>query len=124
MRLYSNKLLSWPQMLHAFQAGRLYTGRWQNYYFYRVSRVQPLVITTHSPLEFLQENNQYYCYEKYNRNKTLEGFENICESVFLQNQEMDYNETWIYVPKMINKNDIIVVQRHYSSGFPQMIQLA
>ena len=120
MRLYSNKLLSWPQIIHAFQAGRLYSGRWQNYYFYRVSRIQPIVITTHSPLEFLQENNQYYCYDKYIRNKNLEEFENIRESVTLHNQEMDYNENWIYVPKFVAAEDIIVIHNDLARGYPSV----
>ncbi len=100
MRLYSNTLLSWPKTLHLFQVARLYPGQWQNYYIYHIQNIKPLCITTHSPIEFLQENHQYYCYDKYDRNKKLENYDNIFEmaSVYNKNSKM-CEEDWIHIPK-------------------------
>jgi hypothetical protein len=112
MRIYSNTLLSWPQALHVFQAARIHPGRWLNYYFYKIERVQPLVLTTHSPIEFLQENCQYYCYDKYYRDKRLEKYGNTCELVSDTNQQI-----WVHIPKVAGANDIIVVRNDSAKGF-------
>jgi hypothetical protein len=109
MRLYSNTILTWPQVVHAFQIARLYPGNWNNYYFYRIKRVQPLILHTNSPVGLLQENYQYYCYTNYLRDKKLEMIGNKRNSVTVQNQEMDYNETFIYVPKSLGVDDVIVL---------------
>jgi hypothetical protein len=119
MRIYSNTLLSWPQTIHVFQAARLYPGRWLNYYFYKIERVQPLVLTTHSPIEFLQENCQYYCYDNYYRDKRLEQYGNTFEMVSISNQEPEFGkETWVHIPKVAGATDIIVVRNDTAVGFP------
>jgi len=104
MRIYSDTLLSWPKSAHIFQAARLYTGHWQKYYFYKIKHVQPLVLTTHSPIDLLEENRQYYCYYKYYRHRRWES-DNSFEMV---SQQPD--KTWIYIPSAARANDIIVVQ--------------
>ena len=113
MRIYSNTLLSCPQTLHVFQAARIYPGRWLNYYFYKVERVQPLVLTTYSPIDFLQENCQYYCYNKYYRDESYEKYGNRFEMVSVANQE-----TWVHIPKNAGATDIIVVRNDRVSGYP------
>jgi hypothetical protein len=119
MRIYSNTLLSWPQTIHVFQAARLHPGRWLNYYFYRIERVQPLVLTTHSPIEFLQENCQYYCYDKYYRDKRLEQYGNTFEMVSISNQEPEFGkETWVHIPKVAETTDVIVVRNDTAVRFP------
>ena len=99
MRIYSNTLLSWPQTLHVFQAARIYPG--------------PLVLTTYSPIDFLQENCQYYCYDKYYRDESCEKYGNRFEMVSVANQE-----TWVHIPKNAGATDIIVVQNDRVSGYP------
>ncbi len=116
MRIYSNTLLSWPQTIHVFQAARLHPGQWMNYYFYRIERVQPLVITTHSPIELLQENCQYYCYDKYYRDKRLEQYGNTFEMVSIANQEPV--KTWVHIPKVAGATDIIVIRSDIAFGIP------
>ena len=119
MRIYSNSLLSWPQTLHIFQAARLYPGRWMNYYFYKVKTRKPLILTTYSPIDFLQENNQYYCYDKYYRDTRLENCENLFEPVSIPNNELNLGEeTWCYVPKFAESTDIIVVRNDRVVGHP------
>ncbi len=112
MRIYSNTLLSWPQVIHVFQGARLYPGRWLNYYFYKIEHVQPLVLTSYSPIEFLQENCQYYCYDKYYRDKRLEKYGNTRELVSDANQQI-----WVHIPKVAGATDIIVVRNDSANGF-------
>jgi hypothetical protein len=119
MRIYSNTLLSWPQTIHVFQAARLHPGRWLNYYFYRIERVQPLVLTTHSPIEFLQENCQYYCYDRYYRDKRLETYGNTFVSANIHHKQLGLGEeTWVHIPKVAGATDIIVVRNDTALGFP------
>jgi hypothetical protein len=112
MRLYSNTLLSWPQVIHVFQGARLYPGRWLNYYFYKIEHVQPLILTSYSPIEFLQENCQYYCYDKYYRDKRLENYGNTRELVSDANQQI-----WVHIPKVAGATDIIVVRNDSANRF-------
>lgn len=119
--MFSNTLLTWPQSLHAFQAARLYPGRWHHYYFYKVYNTQPLVLTTNSPLEFLQENCQYYCYDKYYRDTRLEQYGNQFELVSMTNKESEFaQENWVYIPKAIEINDIIVIRNPTANGTPSV----
>lgn len=119
MRIHSNTLLSWPQTLHVFQASRLYQGRWMNYYFYKINSTNPLILTTHSPIEFLQENCQYYSYDKYYRDKRIEQYGNSFELVNIKNKETEFaKETWVYVPKAAEPDDIIVVRNDTAIGYP------
>jgi hypothetical protein len=121
MRIYSNSLLTWSQTLHIFQAARLYPGRWLNYHFYKIKTRKPLILTTYSPIELLQENNQYYCYDKYYRDTRLENCENCFEPVSIPNNELNLGEeTWCYVPKFAEATDIIVVRSNTVIGVPSV----
>lgn len=121
MRMFSNTLLSWPHTLHAFQAARLYPGRWHHYYFYKIYCRQPLILTTHSPIEFLQENCQYYCYDKYYRDKRIEQFGNEFTLISINSKETNFDvETWGYIPKGAETNDIIVIQSPCAIGTPSV----
>jgi hypothetical protein len=121
MRIYSNILLSWPQVLHVAQAARLYPGRWQNYYFYRIKYTDPtLVLKTYSPIELLQENSKYYCYDRYNRDQQLEKFGNELKMVHIHNNQPTFSESYVYTPKNIDINDILVIQSDIPSGLPSL----
>ena len=124
MRLYSNRLLSWPQLLHAYQAARVYPGRWHHFYFYKIKTVNPLAIITYSPIELLQENCKYYCYDKYERDKRLENYGNTVVSATIHNKQIKLGEeTWVHIPKMTNVDDIIVIQSDTMVGYPTTISL-
>jgi hypothetical protein len=113
MRIYSNTLLSWPIALHISQTSRIYPGKWFNYHYYKISNIHPLIINTYSPIELLQENCKYYCYNKYYRDKRSEIFHNTFKIVNNFNQKSDFGkETWIYIPKIIEINDIIVIKKN------------
>ena len=119
MRIFSNTLLSWPYPLHIFQASRLYPGRWHNYYFYKINIRKPLILNTYSPLELLQENNAYYCYDNFNRNKHLETYGNTLEIVNNLNQKSEFRkQIWVHIPKIAEVNDIIVIHNTKSVVFP------
>jgi hypothetical protein len=66
MRVHSNKLLSWPEVLHVSQVSRAYRGKWLNYELYRIMRIDPLIIHSYSDINKLEEVRTYYLYEKYN----------------------------------------------------------
>jgi hypothetical protein len=122
MRLYSNTILSWTQTLHVFQIARLYTGRWHNYYFYKIINTKPIVLTTHSPIELLRENHQYYCYDKYYRDPRLETYGNSFEMVSVYNKKYQMcEEDWAHIPKLITEDDIIVVRNDLAIGYPSVV---
>jgi hypothetical protein len=122
MRIYSNTLLSWPQVIHVFQAARLHPRRWLNYYFYKINHVQPYVLTTNSPIELLQENCQYYCYDKYHRDQRLEVYGNRFEMISVANKESYFGvETWGYIPKVAGANDIILIHNDLATGYPSVV---
>ncbi len=106
MRIYSNTFLAWPQVIHLSHQARLYPGRWQNYYMYRVRQCDPLMLKTYSPVELLQENRYYYCFNHFHRYTRLERAGNKCENSIVNNNL----ETWIYIPKYAEPDDIIVVK--------------
>jgi hypothetical protein len=110
MRIYSKTLLTWPLTIHVSQAARIYPGKWHNYSFYLVKLTHPTIILhSYSPLEFLEENSPFYCYERYYRNESLELFGNKKVLASIQNNKYSSTENYIYVPKNIAINDIIAV---------------
>jgi hypothetical protein len=111
MRLYSNTLLYLPQVVYAFRFGPLYPGRWNNYYFYYIKNRTPLVLHTYSPLELLQENNHYYCYDNFHRDTRLERSDNAFEIVTVHNQPDNFGkETYVSIPKNSMSDDILLVK--------------
>ena len=121
MRIYSKTLLSWPLVIHISQATRLYPGRWQNYYFYRVKMREPtLILQTYSPLELLQENSPFYCYDHYNRDKCLEKLGNELTMTHIENSSPTFTENYTYVPKPLITDDILVIRSDTTFGFPSM----
>ncbi len=103
MRIYSNKLLSWPQIIHVSQAARLHSGKWLKYYFYNIQSVKPLEIHTHSPLQLLAENRYYYCYDNNVRSIEKELSGNYI--IFL-----DTELRTIYYPVALKSGDFMVIQ--------------
>jgi len=122
MRIYSNTLLSWTESLHIFQAARLYHGIFRNYNIYKINVIKPLILTTDSPIELLEENCQYYCYDRYYRNKYLEQFGNTFELASIINKKAEFEkETCVYIPKMAEVNNIIVIRNDIIYGYPNII---
>ena len=93
MRLYSNTILSWPQVIRLVQSTRLYPGQWLNYYCYRIDNIAPLSLTTYSPIELLQKNSLYYCYYNYHRDKQAEAFDNRFKIYVNPADPQDYHLT-------------------------------
>jgi hypothetical protein len=106
MKIYSNTFLDWSQILYLSQRARLYPGRWQNYYLYRIRQCNPLILKTYSPVELLQENRYYYCFNHFHRYTRLERAGNKCINSIINNSL----ETWTYIPTCAKDNDIIVVK--------------
>jgi hypothetical protein len=109
MKLYSNIILSWPQMLHLSQRARIYSGKWNDYYFYKILQINPIIIHTYSPIELLQENIDYYCYNKYQRFKHLEEFGNKVEIITINDNKINSNKFYAYLPRTAVTNDVILI---------------
>jgi hypothetical protein len=107
MRIFSNILLSWPQVLHVSNAARLYPGRWQNYYIYRIMQRDPAEIISYSPIRLLQENREFYCYDRLHRDTQSEALGTESEMVTVNNTPP--TELWITIPKAAKKNDVIAI---------------
>jgi len=121
MRIYSNTLISWPHGLHLFQAARMYPGRWHNYYLYRVRQTNPLEFITYSPINLLQENRQYYCYDRFYRDLRPEKLGNSLELVSVHNKTVSFGEElWVHIPKYIKVNDIIAINHTFPTGVPSI----
>lgn len=119
MRIYSKTLLSWPLVIHISQAARLYPGRWHNYYLYRITNRYPIVtLKTYSPIEFLQENSSFFCYNEYQYIKKIEKCDNELSLLNSPSDESSTKET-IYIPKSADINDILVVYKN-NQGFPSL----
>jgi hypothetical protein len=112
MRIYSNKLLSLPHIIHTLHNAKPPTaGRWGNLYFFHIQHVQPLMITAYSSVKLLQENRKYYCYDNYYRNKQVEKLGNTSEII---------SEIPVYIPKASMTNDVIIVSDDNPSEYPSL----
>ena len=108
MRIYSNKLLSLPHIIHALKPST--AGRCGNLYFFHIQHIQPLMITAYSS-KLLQDNRKYYCYDNFYRNKHIEKLGNISKII---------SEIPIYIPKASMSNDIIIVSDDNPSDDPSL----
>lgn len=114
MRLYSCSQLSWPEVIHVSQAASLYPKLIRNLNFYKIKQINPLIIKSDSPIELLQYNRNYYCYNNYYRDKRIEAFGNLFEVILNHNNK----NTFVFIPKYTQKNDVIVVNNDYLSSPP------
>jgi hypothetical protein len=108
MRVYSNKILSWTEIVHISQVSRIYPGTWHNYNIYRVSSLIPFTIVSFAPFTYLESDHKYYCYEKMVRNFDMESFKNISYKLSNIRTNTEYN---IKYPEFINRDDTIVISR-------------
>lgn len=112
MRIYSNKLLSLPHIIHTLHNAKPpTTGRWGNLYFFHIQNVNPLILTAYSSVNLLQENRKYYCYDNFYRNKQVERLGNISEII---------SETPVYIPKASMTNDVIIVTDNNQSEYSNL----
>jgi hypothetical protein len=120
MRIYSNKLLSLPHIIHTLHNANPPTaGRWGNLYFFHIQHVQPLALTAYSSVKLLQDNRKYYCYDNFYRNKPIEKLGNTFEMI---------SEIPVYIPKASMSNDVIIVSddnpsEHQSLNIPVWLKI-
>jgi len=120
MRIYSNKLLSLPHIIHTLHNAKPPTaGRWGNLYFFHIQHVQPLALTAYSSVKLLQDNRKYYCYDNFYRNKPIEKLGNTFEMI---------SEIPVYIPKATMSNDVIIVSddnpsEHQSLSVPVWLKI-
>ena len=110
MRIHSNIILPWPQVLQAFNSSRIYNGQWGHFNFFRITSTFPFDIHSYSSINLLETNRPYYLYNNYFRDKTLEKYGNTMKRVTIydpatKNVEM----TDIWIPKISNIGDVILV---------------
>lgn len=101
MRVFSNTLIEWPEIYHVFQSAKLNLEPWQNYYFYRIRKVHPLILSTHSDLTLLKPSRQFYSYIQYELT-TFGGPLITCRRKI--------QDTRVYIPSCICVNDVIVIR--------------
>lgn len=107
MRIYSNKLLSLPHILHTLHINHKVSKRLDNLHIFHVKHVQPIMVINGSPLDLLCENRKYYCYDNFYRNKYIEKLGNSFEII-----SKDIDNIPIYIPSSINLNDVILIHNN------------
>jgi hypothetical protein len=118
MRIFSNIILTWTQVIHVSQAARLYPGKWHNYYFYRIASRNPTRIITYSPVYLLQKNKQYYCYNRLCHDPRAEKQGNATELVSVNNLHHSLTEElYATIPKIAQSNDIIAISTIHYTGY-------
>jgi phosphatidate phosphatase APP1 len=106
-RIYSNVILNWPRRIHLFQAARLCAGDWNEYHLYRITNAEPFRYISKSPLQILETNRQYYCYDLMGYNKNMTRFGNKYSYII----EPDVGKRRIFYPSTITAGDFIAVQK-------------
>lgn len=112
MRIYSNKILSWNEVLHSAYISRIMPNvLLNNRRLYKIIGVHPAIIHTYSPIEFLEKDIMYYTYQYLIRDKSYEHMENSIDIVERINNKpiLFHNELRIYLPFTANTGDIIVL---------------
>lgn len=118
MRIYSDKILTWIEILHASYSARIYSGKLNNKYTYKIQCIRPTMLHTFSPIEFLEQNRKYYLYEYLIHNKlcdNLPNFIDIVESV--NNKPLLFNNDYkIYLPLTVAVGDTILIHEDTYCG--------
>lgn len=111
MRIYSDKILAWNEVLHATYAARINPGNWLNKYIYKIQRIQPTFIHTFSPIEFLEVDRKYYLYDNLLRNRACDHIPNFIDIVegINGNTLLFNNDCKIYLPLTVTVGDIILI---------------
>jgi hypothetical protein len=117
MRIYSSIKLSSSKLFYLSNAGRVYPGRWMDNYLYLIKSKEPNKIITYSPVDLLQENRNYYCYNKSGIYKRCESRKNVCEMTTINNKQ----ELIIYIPKCVEPDDMILIHSPVPTGYQSAI---
>lgn len=113
MRIFSDKVLSWTQILHVNHGIRTYSNLWNNYHIYLLQDLKPLTIYSKSSLSILEENRYYYCYKNYIQDVYSEGFDNNYGVI------RQYNKLYgVYYPENATFGDFIVIYKEPKKYFP------
>ncbi len=120
MRFYSDKILTWNEVLRAAYAARANPGRWLNTHIYKIQSTQPAVLHSSSPIELLQTNRKYYVYDNLLYNNTCERLGNYIDVVRGKNGRPGMH---IYLPFTVAPHDVIVIHDD-TGGHVQQVVLA
>ena len=122
MRIYSDKILAWNEVLHATYAARINPSKWLNTYIYKIQRIQPTFIHTFSPIEFLEVDRKYYLYDNLLRNKACEHLPNFIDIVegINGNTLLFNNDCKIYLPLTVTVGDIIIIHEEEENCEPAL----
>lgn len=111
MRIFSNNLLTWPQVIHLHHAIHVNPRpcMYMNYNIYKIESIHPYRIISLSPLEYLNVPRHYYCYERYFRAHKYEYMNSKFADVFHNNNS---NSTMLYFPDNIQPSDAIIIKEY------------
>lgn len=106
MRIYSDKILAWNEVLRAAYAARVHPGKWLNTCTYKIQRIQPVMIYTAAPIELLTKDRKYYLYDNLLRNKACDHLPNYIDIIEGVNFKPD---TYVYLPFTVAPSDFILI---------------
>ncbi len=119
MRIYTNKLLTWPSILHVRTNLHMGTAPWNKFNFYKIDKVNDKYVKLYSksPIDYLLDNKYYYGYNFCFRNENLDGEGKLFDFMFNETTTSHTMGRKIIVPKECVKGDyIVVVNDDYSRG--------
>ena len=119
MKIYTNKLLTWPSILHVRTNLHMGTAPWQKFNFYKIDKVNHkyIKIYSKSPMDYLFVNNYYYAYNFCFRHEKLDGKGNPLDFIFNEVYTSHHVGRKIIAPKDCEIGDyIVVINDDYSVG--------
>jgi hypothetical protein len=118
MRIYSDKLLAWHEILHTSYAAHVNPGRWLNRNLYKIKRTKPVILHSSSPIEFLQKNRKYYLYDNLQQNKVYNHIGNYIDVIQGINGRPDM---YIYLPFTVALHDVIVIHEDIGGHYEMVL---
>ncbi len=83
---------------------------WGNFNFFRVTSTYPFDIHSYSSITLLETNRQYYLYNDYFRDTSLEKYGNTNKNITIYDPTTrNVGMTQIWIPKISNIGDVILV---------------
>ncbi len=111
MRIYSNKILGWPSILHA--RGQIHMGntQWFNYNRDKIDKVHDKYVKIYSkaPIEYILNNEQYFGYKYCVRYNEREEQCKLVDFIFNETTNSHALHKKLLIPNDSAKGDYLVI---------------
>ncbi len=111
MKIYTNKILGWPSILHV--RGQIHMGntQWFNYSLYKLEKVHEKYVKIYSkaPLNYILDNNQYYGYKYCVKYNDKEEECKLVDFIFNETTTSNALHKKIFIPNDCVNGDYIVI---------------